>query len=130
MSSALIWTASLGPDTSSGRAESNPLLADDCRTQPWRRAVLAAELCPLRPHDLKHTGVALLALAGVDPSEISRRAGHSWVAFTYDRYGHLFPEVDKQAAQKLERVRGLVSTESVDTGSRRRGSRADARTIS
>ena len=29
---------------------------------------LATELSPLRPHDLKHTGVALLALAGVDPS--------------------------------------------------------------
>jgi hypothetical protein len=28
--------------------------------------------------------VALLALAGVDPSEIARRAGHSSVAFTYD----------------------------------------------
>jgi len=54
---------------------------------------------------LKHTGVALLAFAGVDPSEISRRAGHSSIAFTYDRYGHLFPEIDKQAAGKLERVR-------------------------
>jgi integrase len=72
---------------------------------PWRRAVLAAEVNPLRPHDLKHTGVALLALAGVDPSEISRRAGHSSVAFTYDRYGHLFPEIDKDAGDKLERVR-------------------------
>jgi hypothetical protein len=47
----------------------------------------------------------LLALAGVDPSEIARRAGHSSVAFTYERYGHLFPEIEKQAAQKLERVR-------------------------
>jgi integrase len=73
--------------------------------------VLAAGLNPLRPHDLKHAGVALLALAGVDPSEIARRAGHSSVAFTYDRYGHLFPEIDKQAASKLEAVRssaGLV----------------------
>ncbi len=24
---------------------------------------------------------------------------------TYNRYGHLLPEVDKQAAQKLERLR-------------------------
>lgn len=40
--------------------------------------------------------VALLALAGVDPSEIARRVGHASVAFTYDRYGHLLPEVDKQ----------------------------------
>jgi integrase len=34
--------------------------------------------------------------------EIARPAGHSSVAFTYDRYGHLLPEVDKQAASKLE----------------------------
>jgi integrase len=88
-----------------GPSGERPLLADDWRTHPWRRAALATEVSPLRPHDLKHTGVALLALAGVDPSEIARRAGHSSVAFTYDRYGHLFPEIDKQAAQKLERVR-------------------------
>lgn len=88
-----------------GPSGERPLPADDWRTRPWRRAVLAAGLNPLRPHDLKHTGVALLALAGVDPSEIARRAGHSSVAFTYDRYGHLFPEIDKQAAEKLERVR-------------------------
>jgi integrase len=54
---------------------------------------------------LKHTGVALLAAAGVDPSEIARRAGHSSVAFTYDRYGHLFPEVDEWAAAKLDAIR-------------------------
>src|SRR5271155_3578606 len=88
-----------------GRSGERPRLADDWRTRPWRRAVLAAGLNPLRPHDLKHTGVALLALAGVDPSEIARRAGHSSVAFTYDRYGHLFPEIDRQAALKLNLVR-------------------------
>jgi hypothetical protein len=34
-------------------------------------------LCRCRhKHDLKHTGVALLAAAGVDPMEIARRAGH------------------------------------------------------
>jgi hypothetical protein len=35
-------------------------------------------------------------------------AGHTSVAFTYDWYGHLFPEIDKQAAQKLERVRSAL----------------------
>jgi integrase len=78
-----------------GPSGERPLFADDWRARPWRRAVLEAELCPLRPHDLKHADVALLALAGVDPSEIARRAGHSSVAFAYDRYGHLFPEIDK-----------------------------------
>jgi integrase len=50
-------------------------------------------------------GFALLATAGVDPIEIARRAGHSSVPFTYDCYGHLFPEIDKQAVGKLEQDR-------------------------
>jgi len=79
--------------------------AENWRANVWRPSVKAAGRAPLRPHDLKHTGIALMAAAGVDPSEIVRRAGHSGVAFTYDRYGLLFPEIDKQAAEKLERVR-------------------------
>jgi integrase len=89
--------------TGSGRTWS----AEDWRCRVWRPAVKQSGLAPLRPHDLKHTGVALLAAAGVDPSEIARRAGHSSVSFTYDRYGHLFPEVDTGAAAKLEVVRTL-----------------------
>jgi len=87
--------------TPSGR----PWHAEDWRVRVWRPAVERAGLAPLQPHDLKHTGVALLAAAGVDPSEIARRAGHTSVAFTYDRYGHLFPEVDVGAAAKLNALR-------------------------
>jgi hypothetical protein len=46
--------------------------------------------------------------------EIARRAGHCSVAFTDDRYGHLFPEVDVGAATKLEALRNfsaLISAE-------------------
>jgi hypothetical protein len=35
---------------------------------------------------------------GVDPSEFARHAGHASVAFTYDRYGNPFPEIDEEAA--------------------------------
>jgi len=87
------------------------LHAEDWRSLYWRPAVERAGLAPLRPHDLKHSGVAFLAVAGVDPSEIARRAGHASVAFTYDRYGHLLPEVDKQAASKLEAVRSATRLE-------------------
>ena len=81
----------------------NPLGAEEWRTNVWRPAVAAAGLAPLRPHDLKHTGVALLAAAGVDPMEIARRAGHSSVAFTFDRYGHLFPEADTRRRSEARR---------------------------
>ena len=37
--------------------------------------------------------------------EIARRAGHSSVTFTYDRYGHPFPEADTMAAAKLDAIR-------------------------
>lgn len=86
-----------------------PLRAEAWRRKVWDPAIATAGLAPLRPHDLKHTGVALLAAAGVDPGEIARRAGHSSVAFTYDRYGHLFPELDRQAAAKLDTVRSKWS---------------------
>lgn len=81
------------------------LRAGDWRRRIWRPALVASELGSLRVHDLKHSGVAYLAAAGVDPSEIARRAGHASVAFTYDRYGHLLPEMDKAAAAKLDQLR-------------------------
>jgi integrase len=72
----------------------------------WRPAVARPRLAPLRPHGLKHTGVALLALAGVDPSEIARRAGQASVAFTYDRYGHLLPKsISKRRSNSRQSVR-------------------------
>ena len=75
-----------------------------CRRQ-WRPEVELAGLSPLRPHDLRHTAVALWIAAGASPLEVSRRAGHSSVAFTLDRYGHLFPEADTTVADKLEQLR-------------------------
>ena len=56
----------------------------------WLPTVRAAGLAPLRPHDLRHTAVALWIAAGANPKEVSVRAGHTSVSFTLDRYGHLF----------------------------------------
>jgi hypothetical protein len=49
----------------------------------------------------------LPAIAGIGPSEVARRAGQASVAFTYDRYGHLFPEADTMAAAKLDAIRTI-----------------------
>jgi len=88
--------------------DGSPLHAEDWRTSLWRPAVSEAGLAPLLPHDLKDTGVAFLAAAGVDPGEIARRAGHASVAFTYDGYEHLLPEIDKQGGAKLESLRKAI----------------------
>jgi integrase len=77
------------------------------RTPAWRRrswtpAVRDAGLSPLRPHDLRHTAVALWIAAGANVLEVSRRAGHTSTSFTLDRYRHLFPEADDALSDRLE----------------------------
>jgi integrase len=68
----------------------------------WLPAVRAAGLAPLRPHDLRHTAVALWIAAGANPKEVNMRAGHTSVAFTLDRYGHLFPGHDDELRDRLD----------------------------
>jgi integrase len=72
------------------------------RVKVWLPAVRAAGLAPLRPHDLRHTAVALWIAAGANPKEVSVRAGRTSVAFTLDRYGHLFPGHDDELRDRLD----------------------------
>jgi len=70
--------------------QGGPLRRTRFRTNTWLPAVRRARLEGLRFHDLRHTFVSLWIAAGANPKEVSVRAGHSTVAFTLDRYGHLY----------------------------------------
>jgi integrase len=78
------------------------LRTSNFRTKVWLPAVRAAGLAPLRPHDLRHTAVALWIAAGANPKEVSVRAGHTSVSFTLDRYGHLFEGHDLELRDRLD----------------------------
>jgi integrase len=82
--------------------EGGVLRPSNVRVKVWLPAVRAAGLAPLRPHDLRHTAVALWIAAGASPKEVSVRAGHTSVAFTLDRYGHLFPGHDEELRDRLD----------------------------
>ena len=56
----------------------------------------------MRPHDLRHTAVALWIAAGANPKEVASRAGHSSVSFALDRYGHLFPGSEQKLNDALD----------------------------
>lgn len=58
----------------------------------------------LRPHDLRHTAVAMWIASGANPLEVSRRAGHTSVSFTLDRYGHLYDGADAALSERLEEM--------------------------
>jgi hypothetical protein len=66
----------------------------------------------LRPHDLRHAAVALWVATGANLFEVSRRAGHTSVSFTLDRYGHPFPEADQAVANRFD---ALISSEPTTT---------------
>ncbi|WP_206093763.1 site-specific integrase [Paludifilum halophilum] len=56
----------------------------------------------IRFHDLRHTHATLLLQQGEHPKVVSERLGHSTIAITMDTYSHVMPNMQKEAAQKLD----------------------------
>ncbi|MGB7326177.1 MAG: site-specific integrase [Rubripirellula sp.] len=52
-------------------------------------------------HALRHTCGAWLAIAGVHPKTIQTVMRHKTITLTMDTYGHLFPDAEPQAIEKL-----------------------------
>ena len=91
-----------------------PLRREWFRRTWWLPAVRKAGLKHLRFHDLRHTYVSLLIRAGANAKEVSTWAGHSTVAFTLDRYGHLYEDADDSMPDRLDALlAGVPSTSQV-----------------
>jgi integrase len=56
----------------------------------------------IRFHDLRHTFTTLLIAQGESPKYIQAQLGHASIQVTMDRYGHFLPDVNQQAARRLE----------------------------
>jgi integrase len=82
--------------------EGGPVRLASWRRRFWAPATRAAGVAPLRPHDLRHTAVALWIAAGATPNEIAARAGHSSVVTVLDRYGHLLPGSEERVNAALD----------------------------
>ena len=59
-----------------------------------------------RMYDLRHSAATLLLKVGVHPKVVSERLGHHSSAFTLDTYSATVPELQQQAAEKLEAMLG------------------------
>ena len=63
------------------------------------------ELEPILPvtlHECRHTFASLMIAAGVNAKALSTYMGHSSITITLDRYGHLMPGDESQAAELLD----------------------------
>ena len=84
-----------------------PMVGPSFRGNVWVHALAKAGIGGrVRVHDLRHTAVALMVAAGVHPKAIQARMGHASISVTLDRYGHLFPQIDAEVADALDRLRG------------------------
>ena len=72
-------------------------------TSGWFRDVVKKTgLLGVRFHDLRHAHATMLLKAGTPPHVVSRRLGHSTVAFTLQVYAHVLPGQQREAADAIE----------------------------
>ena len=66
------------------------------------RAWDAAGLTPIGLHECRHTCISTMMAAGVPIKAVSTFAGHSSVAITFDRYGHLLSDAGTEATSLID----------------------------
>ena len=86
------------------RQEDGSPLHPDSMTRKWLRFLKDNDLPHIRLHDLRHSNATALIQAGVNPRVVQQRLGHSDVNITLNTYTHVLPEMDVDAAEKLDAI--------------------------
>src|SRR5439155_14995936 len=63
---------------------------------------LRAGLTPITLHECRHSFASFMIAAGVNVKALSSYMGHSTITVTLDRYGHLLPGNEREAADLLD----------------------------
>lgn len=86
------------------RKEDGSPFHPDSMSQKWRRFLERHNLPKIRLHDLRHSNATALIQAGVSPKVVQQRLGHADVQITLNTYTHVLPEMDIEAAEKLDSI--------------------------
>jgi integrase len=92
--SAMAWGARSSPRT--------------CCTDPNRRLLARADLPRVRFHDLRHTYATLALRDGVPVKVVSETLEHASITLTLDTYSHVLPDMQDDAAARMERLLGAA----------------------
>lgn len=76
----------------------------DVISQQFAAAGRRAGVKRIRLHDCRHTHASLLLEAGIHPKVVQERLGHSSVMVTLDRYSHVVPNMQDEAAARIGAV--------------------------
>jgi integrase len=91
----LVFTSTIG----------TPIEVGNLRRQFWK-LLDKAGLPRMRFHDLRHSCASLLLVQGVPARVVMETLGHSNISITMDTYTHVLPELQRQAADAMDRALG------------------------
>lgn len=75
-----------------------PMTVSERAKAAWR----SHGLVPITLHECRHTFASLMIAAGVNAKALSTYMGHASIAITLDKYGHLMPGNENEAADLLD----------------------------
>ena len=73
----------------------------------YEKLVAAANVPPIRFHDLRHTSATMLLAQGIHPKIIQERLGGSNISMTLDRYSHVTMDMQRVAADAFDAAFGM-----------------------
>ena len=87
---------------------SDPIRKSNFNRRYWKPAITKSGLNGHVFHDLRATAVALAIAGGAHPKAIQERLGHASINTTFDVYGHMFPSLDADIADRLDQSMGTA----------------------
>ena len=79
----------------------DPIQINNFGQRSYADLIEKAGVKTIRFHDLRHTCATLLLAKGVNPKIVQERLGHSDISMTLNRYSHITPTMQDQAARLL-----------------------------
>lgn len=70
----------------------------------FTKTIEKAKLRPITFHGLRHTHATIMLLEGVSARVVSEILGHSSTSVTQDVYSHVLPDLQKEAARKMDKI--------------------------
>ena len=82
------------------------MLHPNIAVRQFQRLATNLDLPVIRFHDLRYTAATLMLGDGVHPKIVQERLGHSDISMTLNRYSHVTMDMQREAADRLERLLG------------------------